>query len=107
MPQDAAEIDWYETCFLLLYLQRDGDDNMASCDNCGNDYHASFQISINDATHTFDCFECAIHLLAPSCSTCGTRVIGHGIEAADGEIYCCAHCAAGDGVTEAVDHVRS
>ena len=62
---------------------------------------------INGEAHTFDCFECAIHALAPTCRICDTRVIGHGIEANAGGIYCCAHCAARDGVTEAVYHVRA
>ena len=80
---------------------------MATCENCGNDYHRSFEISMDGETHVFDCFECAIHALAPVCRVCDTRVIGHGIEANGGDIYCCAHCAAHDGVTEAVDHVRA
>jgi hypothetical protein len=51
-----------------------------------------------DTTLTFDSFECAIHLLAPACSHCGCRIIGHGLEA-DGRLYCCNHCAkaAGEG----------
>lgn len=79
---------------------------MAKCDNCGNDYHRAFTVTMEGNTHTFDSFECAIHQLAPRCTTCGTRIIGHGIEDVDGDLYCCAHCAEEDGVTEAVDHVR-
>jgi hypothetical protein len=33
------------------------------------------------ATHTFDCFECAIAALAPECEKCGVKIIGHGLEA--------------------------
>jgi hypothetical protein len=76
---------------------------MAKCDVCGNDYHRSFQVSAQGATHTFDSFECAIQKLAPSCEHCGCRIIGHGIEDR-GTIYCCAHCARQEGVTEAVDN---
>ena len=65
---------------------------MAVCAHCGNDYDKAFQVTLADVTLTFDSFECAIHLLAPSCSHCGCRVIGHGVEA-DGVLYCCAHCA--------------
>ena len=79
---------------------------MAICDNCGNDYYNTFEVHIDGEIHTFDCFECAIHMLAPDCSTCETRIIGHGIESESEDIYCCAHCAERDGVTEAVDHVR-
>jgi hypothetical protein len=77
---------------------------MAKCDMCGNDYQRSFQVIAQGATHTFDSFECAIQKLAPTCAHCGCRVIGHGIEAANGTIYCCAHCARKLGVVEAVDN---
>ncbi|HEY0865778.1 MAG TPA: hypothetical protein VGE01_00270 [Fimbriimonas sp.] len=77
---------------------------MAQCDVCGNDYRRSFQVTYEGRTHTFDCFECAIHALAPTCRHCGCRVIGHGIEADDG-VYCCAHCARHAGETEAKDNV--
>lgn len=65
---------------------------MAVCALCGNDYDKAFQVTLADTTLTFDSFECAIHLLAPTCSHCGCRIIGHGVEA-DGVLYCCAHCA--------------
>lgn len=77
---------------------------MAKCDVCGNDYDRAFQVSMNGRTHTFDSFECAIHKLAPTCSHCDCKIIGHGIE--DGDRYfCCAHCAHESGVAEAVDNV--
>jgi hypothetical protein len=75
---------------------------MARCDVCGNDYDKSFEVTSGGQTHTFDSFECAIHLLAPRCDHCDCRVIGHGVEA-DGVIYCCAHCAEHAGVTGVVD----
>lgn len=65
---------------------------MATCDCCGNNYDKSFQLILRDTTYHFDSFECAIHLLAPTCSHCGCRVIGHGVESGT-EIFCCAHCA--------------
>jgi hypothetical protein len=71
---------------------------MATCDNCGNQYDKSFQIVTQGKTYTFDSFECAINRLAPNCGHCGTRVIGHGVEQ-DGEIFCCAHCAAQTGAS--------
>lgn len=64
---------------------------------CGNDYDKSFQVTMGGHSHTFDCFECAVHRLAPVCEHCGCRIIGHGIEAA-GAMYCCAHCASQMGV---------
>ncbi len=79
---------------------------MARCEVCGNDYHLAFQVVMaGDERHVFDCFECAIHKLAPACAHCGCRVIGHGIEA-DGSFYCCANCSRQEGVTGAVDHVH-
>ncbi len=71
---------------------------MAVCEKCGNDYDRSLSITLSGKTHTFDCFECAIALLAPSCSHCKVRIIGHGLESA-GKMYCCDHCAEREGVT--------
>lgn len=78
---------------------------MARCDHCGNEYHRASQVlSAAGETHTFDSFECAIHVLAPLCRQCRCRIIGHGIEAA-GVCYCGAHCARAAGITAAADHV--
>lgn len=77
---------------------------MARCAHCGNDYAKSFEIRAADGTsHTFDSFECAIHVLAPTCAHCKCRIVGHGMEAG-GTIFCCAHCARHAGVTELVDN---
>lgn len=72
------------------------------CDVCGNDYDKSFEIRTAGRSHTFDCFECAIHALAPRCAHCECRVIGHGVEA-EGVVYCCAHCARERGATRVAD----
>lgn len=77
---------------------------MATCERCGNDYDKAFQVTMNGTPHTFDSFECAINSLAPVCAHCGTRIIGHGIESS-GTMYCCAHCAHGEGVQAAADRV--
>ena len=69
---------------------------MATCEVCGNDYDKSFEIIQAGESHVFDSFECAIQALAPVCSHCGTRIIGHGVEAR-GVYYCCVHCAAHEG----------
>jgi hypothetical protein len=76
---------------------------MAKCEVCGNDYEMAFQVVTAGTTHTFDCFECAVHKLAPVCEHCGCKVIGHGVEAS-GSFYCCAHCAHAEGVKEIVDN---
>ena len=63
---------------------------MKKCEVCGNEYDKAFTVTENDGSeHTFDSFECAIHALAPECSHCGCRVVGHGVEQ-DGTVYCCA-----------------
>jgi hypothetical protein len=65
---------------------------MAVCEVCGNSYDKSFELISGGSRHVFDSFECAIQAVAPRCSHCGCRIIGHGMEA-DNEYYCCKHCA--------------
>ncbi|HET9472501.1 MAG TPA: hypothetical protein VFO82_01330 [Steroidobacteraceae bacterium] len=65
---------------------------MPVCDVCGNDYDKSFELVSGGKRHVFDSFECAIQAIAPRCTHCGCRIIGHGMES-NGEFYCCAHCA--------------
>lgn len=80
---------------------------MARCDVCGNQYDKMIEVITADGTrHTFDCFECAIHSVAPRCEHCSVVIIGHGIES-NGHFYCCAHCAGAEGVNEAQDRVGS
>lgn len=77
---------------------------MGTCEVCHNEYDKSFEVMMGGSKHTFDSFECAIQALAPSCSHCGCRIIGHGIEA-DEQFYCCAHCADSAGAKGAVDRL--
>lgn len=77
---------------------------MNPCEVCGNVYDKAFVINLNGEQHTFDCFECAIHALAPACSHCGCRIIGHGMEA-NGRFFCCAACARRQGELELQDRV--
>ena len=74
---------------------------MAECEVCGNEYDKTFEVVAAGVHHTFDSFECAIHLMAPICEHCGCRVVGHGTEVA-GRFYCCAHCAKAAEHTDAV-----
>jgi hypothetical protein len=69
---------------------------MDPCAVCGNVYDKSFEVLAAGHRYVFDSFECAVHLLAPTCSHCGCRVVGHGLEA-EGVIYCCRHCAEAKG----------
>jgi hypothetical protein len=75
---------------------------MARCEVCGNDYDKSFSIEANGKKYVFDSFECAIHALAPECSHCHCRIIGHGVEGRE-QIYCCANCARQAGVSAVAD----
>jgi hypothetical protein len=78
---------------------------MAKCDSCGNDYDKSLEVSIGGKSMTFDCFECAIHCLAPECAHCGCRIIGHGVEG-KAAFFCCASCARNEGEHELRDRAR-
>ena len=73
------------------------------CEVCGNRYDKAFEVVKDGRSHVFDAFECAIHALAPKCSHCGCRIIGHGLEAGS-SMFCCAHCAREAGVTVLQDH---
>ncbi len=75
---------------------------MKRCQVCGNEYDKTMEIRLNGKTGIFDCFECAIQGMAPTCDHCGCRVIGHGVES-DERIFCCASCAKAVGV----QHVRA
>jgi hypothetical protein len=77
---------------------------MATCELCGNEYDKAFTVTMGDSVHTFDSFECAIHVLAPTCAHCRCRIIGHGMEAG-GRFFCCAHCAKQSGVDAMEDRV--
>ena len=70
---------------------------MAKCEMCGNDYDKAVTVTMAGKSHVFDSFECAIHMLAPTCAHCKCRIIGHGVES-NGTFYCCAHCAHVSGV---------
>lgn len=65
---------------------------MPRCEVCNNEYDKAFMVVMMDRSYVFDCFECAIHKLAPTCCHCGCRIIGHGVEGGD-ECFCCSQCA--------------
>ena len=75
---------------------------MGKCDVCGNEYDGVFRITMGGNEYTFDSFECAIHALAPECSHCGCKIVGHGVQQHD-TIFCCANCAKHAGVTTLAD----
>lgn len=77
---------------------------MPTCEVCGNEYDKTFEIHHQGVNHVFDCFECAIHALAPVCRHCGCRVIGHGVEIG-GRVFCCASCAEREGVRGFTDRM--
>ncbi len=77
---------------------------MDRCEVCGNEYELAFEVITAGQRHVFDCFECAIHRLAPICERCGCKVVGHGVEA-HRKLYCSAHCARESGVAGVSDRV--
>jgi len=77
---------------------------MGVCEVCGNDYWMAFEVHAAGAVHTFDCFECAAHKMAPICENCSVKVLGHGVEA-HGRFFCSASCAAAQGEQGLRDHV--
>jgi hypothetical protein len=79
---------------------------MGVCEVCGNEYDKTMEIAVGGAAHVFDSFECAIHAVAPRCAHCGCAIIGHGHEA-DGEMFCCVHCARNHGHEAHVDRTPS
>jgi len=79
------------------------ENEMATCDTCGNVYEETFQLTMKGRSYDFDSFECAIHALAPECDHCGCRILGHGVQNGD-TMLCCAHCATEAGVTGLIDH---
>ena len=74
----------------------------ATCEVCGNLYDKAFAVMAGGRERWFDCFDCAIHALAPTCKHCGVRISGHGMES-QGVYYCCAHCARQEGIGEVQD----
>jgi len=75
---------------------------MATCDVCGNDYDAAFEVRTADgAAYHFDSIECAASRIAPRCAHCGGTVLGHGVQVG-AEVYCCAHCAKASAGTDAI-----
>lgn len=76
---------------------------MARCEVCGNDYAKPLRIEVDGKQRFFDSFECAIHALAPVCSHCGCRIIGHGMEAGE-QYFCCRSCAEKAGVEGLADN---
>jgi hypothetical protein len=79
---------------------------MAMCHVCGNNYDKAFTVNMGGEEYVFDCFECAIHALAPTCPHCGCKVIGHGVEA-NAAIYCCVNCAEHEGIRGLKDRAES
>jgi len=77
---------------------------MATCATCHNEYDKCFEVTLEGRTYAFDSFECAIQKLAPECSHCSCRIIGHGVES-DGRFFCCAHCAHDEGIFAARDRI--
>lgn len=64
---------------------------MGICEFCGNHIKDSLKIVAHNREHEFDCFQCAIQSLAPTCASCSCRIIGQSIDE-NGFCYCGLHC---------------
>ncbi len=81
---------------------------MAQCATCGNEYDKAFTVRTPGGTeHSFDSIECAAQVIAPTCAHCGCRILGHGVEAGDDLMFCCAACAQKSGVDGLRDRVHA
>jgi hypothetical protein len=76
---------------------------MAVCEVCSNEYEKAFEVRTEGVLHIFDSLECAAQRIAPSCENCQCRILGHGLQA-NGQFFCCAHCARQKGHAQLVDH---
>ena len=65
---------------------------MKMCEVCDGQVQNNLQIIIGEKSHHFDCFECAIQVLAPKCNRCGCRILGRG-HSRQGKFFCDSHCA--------------
>lgn len=75
---------------------------MATCSVCGNEYDKAFSVTTSGgSSYVFDSIECAAHMIAPTCGHCGCRILGHGVEAEGGRIFCCPTCASRSGFPNA------
>lgn len=77
---------------------------MARCMTCSNEYERCLEVTLDGRSYSFDCFECAIHKLAPVCQGCGCKVLGHGVQFGE-HIYCSGHCARQQGVHGITTHL--
>ena len=75
---------------------------ITTINNVGNMNTIIGTVIIGGKRHTFDSFECAIAAVAPTCSHCSCRVVGHGVEVGN-RIFCCAHCAKVAGASNVAD----
>ena len=65
---------------------------MCQCHVCGLESESALKINYNGGNFQFDCFECAIYELAPSCAHCGLIVLSHGVRV-NQQLYCSGSCA--------------
>jgi hypothetical protein len=63
---------------------------MAICEQCGNDSDKAFASKRDGKTHTFDSFECAVHMLAPRSVAAVAESSAMGVESG-AKMFCCAH----------------
>ena len=63
----------------------------AVCEVCGNTGCQCFEVQIGGERHIFDSFECALDVLTPQCTHCGTPFVGQGVRV-ENTVYCSSDC---------------
>ena len=63
----------------------------AICEVCGNTGCQCFEVQIGGERHIFDSFECALNVLTPQCTYCGTPFVGEGVRVGN-TVYCSYDC---------------
>ena len=74
---------------------------MTTCDGCGNSSERLFTVQTHDdRVFTFDSFQCAAPILAPTCTQCLCTILGRVVEVGS-SIHCSPGCAQRSGIQTA------
>ena len=72
--------------------------DQAVCEVCGSQADC-FEVHLGGEKHVFDSFDCAMRGLMPTCSLCGSTILGPGVLVGNGS-YCSYACASLSPVVE-------
>lgn len=86
---------------MSLPLQTPRTGPQSRCEVCGQEASVGVRVVVGGVTHLFDCFQCAIHRLAPECDHCGCRILGR-VRRSSGRPFCSEGCAQADPIPPAL-----